>query len=144
LETKRAVFVTLKKNGQLRGCLGGFEAKEPVWQAVANMAIAAAANDPRFSPVTKDELEEITIEISLLSPLKKVTSWEEVELGKHGVYLKQDTLTGTFLPQVAQEGDWTKEDFLGEICAQKMGLNRDCYLDPATEIFIYTVESFAE
>ncbi|MGI6278296.1 MAG: AmmeMemoRadiSam system protein B [Patescibacteria group bacterium] len=144
LETKRAVFVTLKKNGQLRGCLGGFEAKEPVWQAVANMAIAAAANDPRFSPVTKDELEDITIEVSLLSPLKKVTSWEEVELGKHGVYLKQGSLTGTFLPQVAQEGDWTKEDFLGEICAQKMGLNRDCYLDPATEIFIYTVESFTE
>ncbi len=144
LETKGAVFVTLKKNGQLRGCLGGFEAKESVWQAVANMTIAAAANDLRFPPVTKDELEEITIEISLLSPLKKVISWEEVELGKHGVYLKRDSLTGTFLPQVAQEGDWTKEGFLGEICAQKMGLNRDCYLDPKTEIFTYTVESFTE
>ncbi len=144
LEEKRAVFVTLKKAGILRGCLGGFEAKEPVWQAVANMAVAAATNDPRFPPVAQEELEDIMIEISLLSSLKKVTSLKEVELGKHGVYLKQGNLTGTFLPQVAQEGDWSKEGFLGEICAQKMGLKRDCYLDPATEIFVYTVESFTE
>ncbi len=144
LETKGAVFVTLKKNGQLRGCLGGFEARESVWQAVANMAVATAINDPRFSPVTKDELKDIAIEISLLSPLKKIKSIEEIKLGKHGVYLKQGSLTGTFLPQVAQEGDWTKESFLGEICVQKMGLERNCYLDPATEIFVYTVESFAE
>ncbi len=71
-------------------------------------------------------------------------SIEEIKLGKHGVYLKQGSLTGTFLPQVAQEDDWTKEGFLGEICAQKMGLNKDCYLDPKTEIFIYTVVSFKE
>lgn len=144
LETKGAVFVTLEKNGQLRGCLGSFEAKESIWQAVANMAVAAATNDYRFSPVTEAELEDIKIEISLLSPLKRITSIEEIELGKHGVYLKRGNLTGTFLPQVANEGDWTKEDFLGEICAQKMGLDRGCYLDPATEIFIYTVESFSE
>jgi MEMO1 family protein len=144
LEERRAVFVTLKRAGRLRGCLGGFEAKESVWQAVANMAVAAATNDPRFPPVAQEELEDITIEVSLLSSLKKVTSLEEVELGKHGIYLKQGNLTGTFLPQVAQEGDWTKEGFLEEICTQKMGLEKDCYLDPETEIFVYTVESFAE
>lgn len=144
LETKGAVFVTLEKNGQLRGCLGGFEAKESIWQAVANMAVAAATNDYRFSPVTEEELEDIKIEISLLSPLKRIASIEEIEPGKHGVYLKRGNLTGTFLPQVADEGNWTREDFLGEICVQKMGLDRGCYLDPATEIFIYTVESFSE
>jgi len=144
LEEKGAVFVTLKKAGRLRGCLGGFEAKESIWQAVANMAVAAATSDPRFPPVTQEELEDITIEISLLSPLKKIKLIEEIELGKHGVYLKQGNLTGTFLPQVAQEGNWTKDSFLGEICAQKMGLKRDCYLDPETQIFVYTVDSFSE
>lgn len=144
LEKKGAVFVTLKKAGRLRGCLGGFEAKESIWQAVADMAVAASTSDPRFPPVTQEELEDITIEISLLSPLKKIKLIEEIKLGKHGVYLKQGNLTGTFLPQVAQEGNWNKDSFLGEICAQKMGLKKDCYLDPATEIFVYTVDSFSE
>ncbi|MDD3679798.1 MAG: AmmeMemoRadiSam system protein B [Candidatus Shapirobacteria bacterium] len=144
LETKKAVFVTLKKDNQLRGCLGGLEAKEPVWQAVANMTVTAAANDPRFLPIDKDELFKIKIEISVLSTLKKINYFDEIKLGHHGVFLKKGEITGTFLPQVAKEGDWNKESFLGEICSQKMGLSSDCYLDPETEIFIYTVCSFSE
>ncbi len=141
---KRAVFVTLKKAGKLRGCLGDFKADESIWQAIAEMVVAAATYDSRFSPVNKDELGEITIEISILSPLKRVSSIKEIELGEHGVYLRRGNLTGTFLPQVASEGNWTKENFLEEICARKMGLDRNCYLDPETEIFIYTAVSFKE
>jgi len=141
---KRAVFITLRKAGKLRGCLGGFENDKPVWRAIAETIIAAATRDPRFPPVSRGELGKITIEISILSSLKRVNSIKEIELGKHGVYLRQGDLTGTFLPQVASEDNWTRESFLGEICTQKMGLDQNCYLRPGTEIFVYRVVSFKE
>ena len=104
LAQKRGVFVTLKKNGQLRGCIGDFSANEPLWEKVKKMALAAAFDDPRFLPLSPEELDEIKIEISVLSPMRKVNSVEEIEMGKHGVYLKYGQRSATFLPQVAKVG----------------------------------------
>ncbi len=139
-QDNRGVFVTLYKNKDLRGCIGTFEADQPLWDQVRTMTIAAATKDLRFPPVTVDELPDITIEISVLSPLKKVTSIDKINFGIDGVYLKQGHITGTFLPQVAQKTGWTKQEFLEQLCHQKMGLKPDCYLDPKTAIYTYTVD----
>jgi len=144
LNKKRGVFVTLKEHNQLRGCIGNFFANQSIWNTVAKMTIQSAFHDPRFPPVTKQELKDIKIEISILSPLKKINSIDKIKMKKHGVYLKHANRTGTFLPQVATETNWTKKEFLSQLCSQKMGLPPNCYLDPKTEIFIYTVRFFEE
>jgi len=145
LNEKLGVFVTLNKKGhQLRGCIGEFQPVTPLWQTVQNKAIDAALNDPRFPPVRYEELKEIEIEISLLSPPRKITDWREIEPGKHGVILKQGSRGGTFLPQVATETGWDREEFLSQLCLQKAGLPEDCYKDPKTELFVYTAEVFSE
>lgn len=144
LAQKRGVFVTLKKNGQLRGCIGDFSADEPLWEKVEKMALAAAFDDPRFLPLSPEELEEIKIEISVLSPLKKINSVEEIEMGKHGVYLKYGQRSATFLPQVAEETGWSKEEFLTNLCVEKAGLPVDCWRHPGAELFTYTAEVFQE
>lgn len=139
LAQKSGVFVTLKKNGQLRGCIGQLEANQSLWYQVKTAALAAATKDPRFPPLTSPELPHLTIEISVLSPLKKINSLGQINLGTHGVYLKQGNITGTFLPQVALETNWSTEEFLNQLCSQKMGLPSDCYLNRNTQIYIYTV-----
>ena len=144
LAQKRGVFVTLKKNGQLRGCIGDFSANEPLWEKVKKMALAAAFDDPRFSPLSPEELDEIKIEISVLSPLKKINSVEEIEMGKHGVYLKYGQKAATFLPQVAEETGWSREEFLANLCVEKAGLPADCWRNPEIELFTYTAEVFSE
>ena len=144
LEKNRGVFVTLKKDGHLRGCIGSFHPQQNLWQEVKEMTISAASRDSRFSPVKANELADINIEISVLSPMKKIISLDEIELGRHGVYIKYGGRSGTFLPQVAEEGQWTKESFLAEICSQKMGLDQHCYKNNAAEIYIYTAQIFSE
>ena len=144
LAQKRGVFVTLKKNGQLRGCIGDFSADEPLWEKVKKMALAAAFDDPRFLPLSPEELEEIKIEISVLSPMRKVNSVEEIEMGKHGVYLKYGQRSATFLPQVAEETGWSREEFLTNLCVEKAGLPADCWRHPEVELFTYTAEVFQE
>ncbi len=137
------VFVTIHRNQMLRGCIGQMVAQEPLYLAVRDMAIAASSQDYRFPPVGKNEIDELDIEISVLSPLRRVNSWEEIVPFKHGVYVKKGFRTGVFLPQVwGQIPD--KEDFLSELCSQKAGLPRDCYKDPDTEIYVYTVLKFSE
>jgi len=136
--------VTLKKNGQLRGCIGDFSADEPLWEKVKKMALAAAFDDPRFLPLSPEELEEIKIEISVLSPMRKVNSVEEIEMGKHGVYLKYGQRSATFLPQVAEETGWSREEFLTNLCVEKAGLPADCWRHPEVELFTYTAEVFQE
>jgi len=137
------VFVTLHRSGQLRGCIGQMMARGPLYLAVRDMAIAAASEDYRFQPVSESELDAIDIEISVLSPMKRISSWEEIEPFKHGVYVKRGFNSGVFLPQVwGQIPD--KEAFLGELCAQKAHLERDCYKKPGTEIYVYTVFEFSE
>jgi len=137
-------FVTLHKNGQLRGCIGNIVGREPLYLTIRDMAIESAVGDPRFPAVKLSELPEIEIEISVLTPLKKISSPDEIELGKHGVLIKRGFSTGVFLPQVATETGWTKEEFLSNLCAHKAGLPADAWKDKNTEIYLFSAEVFSE
>jgi AmmeMemoRadiSam system protein A len=139
-----AVFVTIHHKGQLRGCIGQMVAQEPLYKAVMDMAISAATRDYRFPPVKAQELGDIDIEISVLSPLKRIDDWRKIKLGEHGVYIRKGYNSGVFLPQVGRMPGFTLESFLGELCEQKAGLARDCYKDPDAEIYIFTVVEFDE
>lgn len=144
LQQPLGAFVTLKENGQLRGCIGQFEPSEPLYKIVTQMAVAAASQDPRFSPVSTDELGQLTYEISVLSPLRKVGTADEITLGKHGVQVSKGVHHGVFLPQVATETGWSKEEFLSELCSQKAGLSRDCWKDPDVKLQVFTADVFSE
>lgn len=135
-------FVTLHKQGELRGCIGRFDADIPLYKVVEEMAIASSTQDYRFPPVTADEIDKIHIEISVLSPMKKIKSIDEIILGKHGIYIKKGFRGGTFLPQVANETGWSKEEFLGHCARDKAGLSWDGWKD--ADIYIYTAEVFNE
>jgi len=143
LSTPAAVFTTLEKNGGLRGCIGMTQAVYPLFEAVKKTAKSAAERDPRFYPVEKSELEEIKIEISVLSPMIKVKSAGEIIENKHGVYIEKGSRAGLFLPQVWEHfGD--KEDFLNELCSQKAGIPKNAWKDGSADIFVFTVFSFKE
>ncbi|QJA05411.1 AmmeMemoRadiSam system protein A [Thermosulfurimonas marina] len=142
LHEPRGAFVTLKRHGHLRGCIGTFEAASPLYRVVEEMALAAAFNDPRFSPLSPEELDEVEIEISVLSPLRPGRP-EEVEVGRHGVYLIRGAFRGVLLPQVAVEYGWDRETFLDHVCL-KAGLPPRCWQDPRTEIYLFTAEVFEE
>ncbi|MEZ5083838.1 MAG: AmmeMemoRadiSam system protein A [Bacteroidales bacterium] len=135
-------FVTLNKNYQLRGCIGRFTADEPLYTIVQDMAVASATQDSRFNPVTQDELKEIEIEISVLTPMINIESIDEIELGRHGIYIKKGYRTGTFLPQVATETGWTLEEFLGHCSRDKAGIGWDGWKE--AEIYIYEAVVFSE
>jgi hypothetical protein len=127
-------FVTLMKDDELRGCIGRFTATEPLYKIVQQMALASAFQDVRFSPVSKREISDIEIEISVLTPLKQIYSSDEFQLGKHGIYMTLDGRSGTFLPQVARTTGWNKEEFLGHCAQDKTGIgwegwkNADLYV----------------
>lgn len=145
LQEPHGAFVTLRtKEGQLRGCIGTFEANDPLWQVVQKMAVSAATQDPRFVPVTRQELDWLKIEISVLSPRKKIQSPEEIILGKHGVWLERGGRSGVFLPQVATETGWSKEEFLSQLCSQKAGLPRDCWRESDTMMSIFEAQIIEE
>jgi AmmeMemoRadiSam system protein B/AmmeMemoRadiSam system protein A len=135
-------FVTLKKDGQLRGCIGRFTADIPLCEVVQQMAIAAATQDYRFARVEIEELSEIDIEISVLSPMKKITSVDEIQLGVHGIYMTKDGKSGTFLPQVASETGWSLEEFLGHCARDKAGIGWEGW--KSAELFIYSALVFGE
>jgi hypothetical protein len=135
-------FVTLKKRGDLRGCIGRFITESPLYLIVRDMAVAAGTQDPRFTAVTADELKNIDIEISVLSPLQKINSIDEIEMGTHGIYIVKGSSTGTFLPQVATETGWTKEQFLGHCAQDKAGIGWNGWKD--ADIYIYTAVVFGE
>ena len=137
-------FVTLSKHGELRGCIGNLSASQPLYLAVRDMAVEAAVDDQRFSALTLLELKDIGIEISALSPLRKVDSAEQIELGKHGVLVRKGYQSGVFLPQVARETGWSKEEFLNHLCAQKAGLAQGAWKDKNTELYIFDAEVFSE
>ncbi|MCX5709058.1 MAG: AmmeMemoRadiSam system protein B [Candidatus Omnitrophica bacterium] len=144
LSKEMGSFVTLHEAGQLRGCIGNMVGTQPLYLTVRDMAIEAATGDPRFSPVKLSELKNIEMEISVLSPLEKVDSAEKIELGKHGVIVRRGFNSGVFLPQVATETGWTKDEFLSHLCSQKAGLSPNAWKDKSTEIFIFTAEVFSE
>jgi AmmeMemoRadiSam system protein A len=135
-------FVTLKKGGELRGCIGRFDATEPLYKIVQTMAIAASTQDYRFHPVASEELGKIVIEISVLTPLRKIKSIDEIVMGKNGIYIRKGSSSGTFLPQVATETGWSKEEFLGHCAQDKAGIGWDGWRN--AELFIYESLIFDE
>ena len=135
LNSKCGAFVSLHKHGHLRGCIGHFGEDYPLHEIVAEMARAAAFEDPRFMPVTRDELNDLDIEISVLTPMRRIQSLEEFELHRHGIYIKKGYRSGTFLPQVADEVNWTKEEFVGHCSQDKAGLGWDGWRD--AELYVY-------
>ncbi len=141
---ERAVFITLTKNGSLRGCIGHLRAREPLYKAVAEMAIAAAVDDSRFSRVTKHELEQLKISISILSPLSRIHDWQQIRLEIDGVWVIKGYQNGVFLPQVATETGWDLETFLQHLCRDKAGLSANAYQDKDTEIYIFQVEKIED
>ena len=142
---KRGCFVTIHNHGQLRGCIGRFEPDDKLIKVLREMAVSAT-RDPRFimNPVTLAELKKIDIEISVLSPLEKTDDPLSLELGTHGIYIKKGFASGCFLPQVATETGWDKEQFLSQCCGGKAGLPPDAWKQSDTQVFLFTAEVFGE
>lgn len=146
LQQKQGVFVTLKNKGNLRGCLGHFKTDIPLYKLVAKTAAFSATEDPRFAfdSVSPSEIEDIDIEISVLSPLERLDNPLDIKLGVHGIYIKKESYTGCFLPQVALEAGWTKEEFLSKCCQGKAGLSPDAWKERDVDVFVFTAEIFNE
>lgn len=140
----RGAFVTLRKQDALRGCIGLFEPKMKLSSVIMEMALSAAFEDGRFDPLREEELNGVDIEISVLSPMKKILSPDDIELGKHGVYVSRGERSGVYLPQVAAETGWDKNSFLNSLCIEKAGLEAGCWRDKATELFVFTAQVFKE
>lgn len=141
LKENRGAFVTIHKKGQLRGCIGYIEGHGPLYKTIEEMAEAAAFRDPRFTPVKEKELPDLEIEISVLTPLKKIQDINEIQVGKHGIYIKKDWFSGLLLPQVATEYGWDRMAFLEHTC-QKAGLPPNAWKDKDTEIYIFSADIF--
>lgn len=142
LKKDSGAFVSLHKNGRLRGCIGVFASKEPLWKTVQDNAIAAAFRDPRFIPVEPEELDEIDIEISVLSPLREIKDVNEIEVGRHGIFIMKGSRRGVLLPQVATEYGFDRETFLCETCL-KADLPEDAWENGAS-IYIFEADIFGE
>ena len=139
----RGVFVTLHLAGELRGCIGYIEPVVPLAQAVEEVAIKSAVEDPRFPPLTSRELARVEIEISVLSPLRQVLDVGQIEPGKHGVVISAGYRRGLLLPQVATEYGWGREQFLSHTCL-KAGLPPDSWKEEGVEIYSFTTDIFSE
>ncbi len=142
---KCGVFVTLRRHGVLRGCIGTFSDSDDLLKTVAEIAVGAT-RDPRFqsTPISASELPEIRIELSVLSERERIEDPLDFELGRHGVYIKNGYAVGCFLPGVGQDLGWTREQFLSELCRQKAGLSPDAWQDPKTEVYVFTVQKIQE
>jgi hypothetical protein len=135
LKRELGAFVTLKVDGALRGCIGRFISSDPLYHVVEESALSSAFEDPRFSPLTKEEFEKTEIEITVLGPLVRINDISEIVLGKHGIYIKKGYRSGTMLPQVAIENKWTVEEFLGYTSRDKAGIGWTGWKD--AELYIY-------
>lgn len=142
LKEKRGGFVTLRKHGELRGCIGYIEPLKPLYLTVAEMAVSAGTGDPRFYPLEEDELGDVTIEISVLSPLREISGVEEIEVGRDGIFIVKAPRSGILLPQVATENNWDSLTFLEQTCL-KAGLPVDCWQENAA-IYTFSAEIFGE
>lgn len=139
---KRGVFVTLTLRGRLRGCIGTVEAFEPLGESIARCAAGAALHDPRFTPVRADELHELRIELSVLSPPEPILP-ADIEIGKHGLLISRGSRRGLLLPQVAGEHKFSREQFLEATC-RKAGLDAKAWQEPQTQISGFFCEVFSE
>lgn len=144
LKEKNGAFVTLRTHGKLRGCIGRMVSDIPLHKLVSEMAVSAAKEDPRFNQIQPLELESLEIDISVLSPLQKVDNPLDFELGRHGIYITKGGSNGCFLPQVATETGWTKEEFLSKCCSMKAGLSQDAWKNKNLEVYIFTSEMISE
>lgn len=140
-EEKKGVFVTIYKKGKLRGCIGYIVGYKDLWTSVSEMAIQSAFNDPRFPSIRKEELNDLEIEISVLSSLKKIENIDEIKIGVHGLYIKKGYYSGLLLPQVAIEYNWTKEEFLENVCL-KAGVSITSWKE--SELYIFSAQIFNE
>jgi hypothetical protein len=140
LLVKRGCFVTIKQNSALRGCIGNFVSDKPLHELVREMAVAAATLDPRFYPMKRGDLDDFELEISVLSPLRKIGSIEDIQVGLHGLYLEKNVSRGVLLPQVAVEYGWDRETFLCQTCL-KAGLHEDDWQEGA-DIYVFTADVF--
>ncbi|SHJ59017.1 hypothetical protein SAMN02745165_02740 [Malonomonas rubra DSM 5091] len=143
LNQKVGCFVTIKQNGQLRGCIGTFVSERPLFLEVSEMATASASKDPRFHPMEPSELDNFSLEISVLSPLEKIEEIEQIEVGTHGIYLEKNFSRGVLLPQVATEYGWDRLTFLQQTCL-KAGLSKSAWQDADTEIYIFSAQIIKE
>jgi MEMO1 family protein len=134
LAKKTGAFVSVYVSGNLRGCIGSFEGEFTLAEVV-NRSAASAAQDRRFEPISEEELENLSIEISVLTPLNRINSKNEIELGKHGIYIRKGLNSGTFLPQVGEKYNWTLEEFLGRCSRDKAGIGWDGWKD--AELYTY-------
>ncbi len=135
-------FVTIKRQGELRGCIGNFVSDQPLYLLVQEMAVSAATRDPRFYPMKQDDLADFTIDISVLSPLAKAASVEEIQVGVHGIYIVKGSYRGVLLPQVATEYGWNRDQFLQHTCI-KAGLPEDAWQGEC-DIYIFSAQVFGE
>ncbi|MCB5230736.1 MAG: AmmeMemoRadiSam system protein A [Candidatus Cloacimonas sp.] len=142
---KRGLFVTLERNGDLRGCIGYVRGYKSVWSSVIEMAQAAAFNDRRFRPVSKKEIEQVNIEISLLSELIPVSPAEldQIKVGRDGLYIEGMYGSGLLLPQVAVDWGWDRSTFLREVCL-KAGLGGSCYLVSSNQLYRFSAEILSD
>lgn len=142
MQEKAGVFVSLHRKGRLRGCIGSIEGTRPLHEEIGELATESAFGDPRFSPLTAEEFSEIDIEISVLTKLRKVRDINEIEVGKHGLYLRKGLFSGLLLPQVATEYNWDRETFLEQTC-WKAGLPESAWKEGA-DIYLFGAEVFGE
>ena len=143
MKKENGAFVTLHKQGQLRGCIGYIQAFMPLDQAVAELAVKAAFEDPRFPSMQEKELDEVDIEISVMTLLEPIDDTDKIIVGEHGLYIKNGLHSGLLLPQVATQYKWDRETFLQQTCV-KAGLPQDTWKETDTEIFTFTAEIFSE
>jgi AmmeMemoRadiSam system protein A len=135
-------FVTIKHKGELRGCIGNFVSDQPLFQLVQEMAVSAATRDPRFYPMKAHDLADFDLDISVLSPLSKAASVEEIQVGVHGIYIIKGSYRGVLLPQVATEYGWNRDEFLEHTCI-KAGLPKDAWQGEC-DIYIFSAQVFSE
>lgn len=143
LNEERGAFVTIKEHGDLRGCVGYTSPVKPLYMTVRDTAIFAAQRDPRFRPVSVQELPKLEYEISVLSPLRHVRDVRDIVVGKHGLYMKNGDAEGLLLPQVALDEHWDRTKFLEQTCG-KAGMQPNCWKDDGTDIFVFTAVVFGE
>jgi len=141
LKEPGAAFVCIHKGKDLRGCIGMIEARAPLWETVKKMAVEAAFGDPRFCALAADELDRIDIEISVLTPMRRIKELSEIEVGRHGILIRRGLRSGLLLPQVATEHNWDREQFLKWTC-HKAGLPEKAWKDKDVEVYIFSADVF--
>lgn len=141
LNTKKGAFVTLKIDGQLRGCIGYITGFKKLWETIKDLAVASAFHDPRFPALTAQEMDRLEIEISVLSELTEVTDFSEIRIGIDGLYIKDQYKSGLLLPQVATECGWSVEEFL-EHTSLKAGMGKDAYKRSEVEVYKFSALVF--